>query len=177
MEWMLMPLKRYADFQGRSRRMEFWMWIVFSVIVSLVLSVIDGLVGLRIWSLNGGAPVAGAGVGLTIWRSQGVLSLVWTLVALIPNISVAMRRLHDTNRTGWWLLAPVAPYVIGFILTATAALSQSLALIAAGGVLFFVGFVLAVVLIVFYCLPGTVGPNNYGPDPITAHENLAETFQ
>jgi len=176
MEWMLMPLKRYADFQGRSRRMEFWMWILFTFIVGLVLGIIDGVVGLRL----GGTPTASPGMpsGLAFFSSMGILGILWSLVTLIPNLAVAVRRLHDTNRTGFWLLLPIVPYATGIALMIVGAASQSLGLMGIAGILTLIGLICAIVLLVFYCLPGTPGPNKYGPDPMGASPaNLSETFQ
>lgn len=64
-----------------------------------------------------------------------VLWIVYALATLIPNIALTFRRLHDTGRSAWWILIALVP------------------------------FVGAIVLLVFYCLPGTVGPNKYGEDP------------
>jgi uncharacterized membrane protein YhaH (DUF805 family) len=176
MEWMLMPLKRYADFQGRSRRMEFWMWVLFTLIVGLVLGIVDGIVGLRL----GGAPTATPGMpaGLALFSSMGILGLIWSLATLVPNLAVAVRRLHDTNRSGFWLLLPIAPYAIGLVLMAVAVASQNFGLIGIAGILTLIGLICAIVLLVFYCLPGTPGPNKYGPDPIGSNPaTLSETFQ
>lgn len=177
MEWMLMPLKRYADFQGRSRRMEFWMWILFTLIVGLVLGVIDGILGFRLGPSSSSSFSSGGSAGFSTFTSIGILGLLWSLATLVPNIAVAMRRLHDTDRTGWWLLLPVIPYVIGLVIMLGAAASRNLGLIAIGGIFSLIGLVGAIVLLVFYCLPGTPGPNRFGPDPLGATGDLAQTFR
>lgn len=118
MEWMILPLKRYAEFSGRSRRKEYWMYFLFTIIVGIVLGGIDGILGLN------------AGLGRT-----GVLGGLFSLATLIPSIAVAIRRLHDTDRSGWWLLLVFIP-ILGWI-----------------------------ALLVFYCTEGTRGPNAFGPDP------------
>ena len=177
MEWMLMPLRRYAEFSGRSRRMEFWMWILFTFIVGIVLGIIDGVLGFR---LNSTPPTPGSGgaVGLAMLSSMGILGLLWSLVTLVPNIAVAVRRLHDTNRSGWWLLMPIVPYAIGLVIMLGAAATQNLALIGVGGIFTIIGLIAAIALLVFYCLPGTRGPNKYGPDPMgNSPAELSETFQ
>ncbi len=117
MDWYLGVLKKYAQFSGRARRKEYWMFFLFNVIAAFVLGLVDGLLGL------GGA----SGIGL--------LGGLYTLAVLVPGIAVAMRRLHDTGRSGWWLLVGLVP-LVGFI-----------------------------VLLVFMVLPGQSGSNAYGDDP------------
>lgn len=119
MDWMLMPLRRYAEFSGRSQRKEYWMYFLFLIIVSVVLGIIEGILGIN--QMIGGA--------------YGPLTALLGLGTLIPNIAVAIRRLHDTDRSGWWLLIALVP-LIG-----------------------------AIVLLVFYVTDGTKGPNRFGPDP------------
>jgi uncharacterized membrane protein YhaH (DUF805 family) len=177
MEWMLLPLKRYADFSGRSRRKEFWFWVLAVIIVSVVLMLIDSALGLggrsALDSSNGpGSIYYSAGL------HGGVLTGLFSLAILIPNIAVAVRRLHDTNRTGWWILLPALPYLLGFILALAGAFSMNPLLAVIGGGLVFIGFICAIVVIVWYCLPGTKGPNTYGEDPLgNTPEDLARTFE
>lgn len=168
MEFMFMPLRRYADFSGRSRRMEFWMWQLFQIIVYIIFVVL-------VMALGGGAMMMmGSGADATSAMAAGGIVLILTLVygvyalaVLIPSIAVAVRRLHDTNRTGWWVLAPVAPYLLMIVAGGMVASSPDSA--GAAGVLVLVSMVavlaLALVLLVFYLLDGTPGPNDYGPDP------------
>jgi uncharacterized membrane protein YhaH (DUF805 family) len=118
LSWYLQALKKYAVFSGRSRRMEYWYFVLFNIIVSIVLGVIDGLLGTS-------GSYAGA----------GLLSGIYGLAVLIPSLAVTVRRLHDTDRTGWWILIALVP-LIGVI-----------------------------VLLVFALLEGTPGDNQYGPNP------------
>ena len=130
MEWMLMPLKRYADFSGRSRRMEFWMWQLFQVIVYVIVFVLAMVVGAG--GLMTGDPTAMAGAGgaaLLILALYGI----YALAVIVPSIAVAVRRLHDTNRSGWWFLAPIVPYFIGFMAIRAGAASGSDGGLAAAG--------------------------------------------
>lgn len=99
MSWYLEVLKKYAVFSGRARRKEYWYFVLFNIIVSIVLGVIDGVTG----SLN-------AQTGL------GLLSGIYSLAILIPSIAVSVRRLHDTDRSGWWLLIVLVPLVGAIIL-------------------------------------------------------------
>ena len=115
MEWYIAVLKRYFDFDGRARRAEYWWFVLFNLIVSIVIGIIDGVVfGVQ------------------------VLGLIYALAILLPALGVSVRRLHDTNRSGWWLLISFVP-VVGFI-----------------------------ILIVFLATEGTKGPNNFGNDPKAA---------
>ncbi len=93
MNWYLQVLKKYAVFGGRARRKEYWMFILFNLIIAFVLGFIEGIVGI--------APESG----------QSVLVTIYQLAVLIPTIAVGVRRMHDTDRSGWWLLVPIANIV------------------------------------------------------------------
>jgi uncharacterized membrane protein YhaH (DUF805 family) len=118
MSWYLEALKKYAVFAGRSRRKEYWYFVLFTVIVSVVLSGIDLLLGTYSFSSN-----------------VGLLSGIYALAIIIPTLAVSVRRLHDIDRTGWWVLINLVP-VIG-----------------------------SIVLLVFAVLDGTPGGNRFGPNP------------
>ena len=87
---------KYATFSGRARRSEYWWWYLFVTIVFIVASVIDRAAGLT----YGDATYAG-----------GWLSSIAGLALLLPNLAVGVRRLHDTGRTGWWLLIGLVPFI------------------------------------------------------------------
>jgi uncharacterized membrane protein YhaH (DUF805 family) len=110
--------KRYADFQGRSGRSEFWLFVLFCMLVGVAFSILSTVLG-----------------GNSLQPNMLVMALygIFSLVSLVPSLAVAFRRLHDTDRSAWWLLIGLVP-LLG-----------------------------AIVLIVFYCLPGTPGPNRFGP--------------
>lgn len=116
MNWYLAVLQKYVEFSGRARRKEYWFFFLFNFIVVMVLSVIDALLGV------------------------GILGMLYALAVLLPAIGVTVRRLHDGDRSGWWILVGLIPFV-GFI-----------------------------VLLVFMVLPGTEGDNQYGPDPVKQPE-------
>ena len=99
MNWYLQVLKKYAIFSGRARRKEYWFFVLFNVIISMVLAFIDGMMG----SFN-----AEAGVGM--------LGGIYSLAVLIPGIAVSVRRLHDIGKSGWWLLIALIPLAGGIIL-------------------------------------------------------------
>ena len=133
MDLMFQPLRKYADFSGRARRMEFWLFWLFLIGIQIVFSVLIGMVA------GPTAAVADPTDPFAVLNGPasalyGVFGLVM-LGLLIPSLAVAMRRLHDTNRTGWWLLLGLIP------------------------------FLGALVLLIFYVLDGTPGPNKYGPGP------------
>ena len=109
MSWYLMVLKKYVVFGERARRKEFWYFALISFIISVILSLIDTAIGMN------------------------VLGSIYGLAVLLPSIAVGARRLHDTGRTGWWLL-------IGFI-----------------------PLVGTIILIIFFAIDSQPGENKYGP--------------
>jgi uncharacterized membrane protein YhaH (DUF805 family) len=138
MNLMFEPLRKYAQFDGRARRSEFWMFWLLIMIIQIVFNVLIGVVGGG--GMSAGAPPSGPAMGLFMILGGVGLAL------LIPSLAVAFRRLHDTNRSAWWLLIALIP-VIG-----------------------------ALVLLVFYVLDGTPGPNRFGEDPKGRVGATAETF-
>ena len=158
MEWMFLPFRRYADFSGRSRRQEYWMWTLFIFIVYFLFIVVgvtlgaSAIFGASAGSTGGAAALGGAAIAVF------ALFGIFLLAILIPSLAVAVRRLHDTNRSGWWLLAPLAgSFIQGFgggIGSTAVSLVGSL-----------IGLVIGIVLLVWYCTDGTPGTNRYGPDP------------
>ena len=118
MNRFLLALKKYAQFSGRSQRSEYWFFVLFYILILIALTIVDTMTGLM---------SAAYGIGL--------LSGVFGLAMLIPSIAVGVRRLHDTGRTGWWILIGLIP-LIGFI-----------------------------VLLIFYVQDSQPGANQYGPNP------------
>jgi uncharacterized membrane protein YhaH (DUF805 family) len=162
MEYMFLPLKRYAEFSGRSRRMEYWMFFLFQFLVGIVVQTVMMTVG-GVAAMSGrpGSLLAmGGAIGIVL-----ILYLVFALAMLIPNIAVAVRRLHDTERTGWWLLAPIVPYVLMIVFFGMAAAGRSATAAMLSGLCVLVALGLGITLLVFMFLDGTKGPNKYGPDP------------
>lgn len=177
MEWMILPLRRYAQFTGRSRRKEYWMFFLFQTIVNAALSVLDATLGLG-GHVGQTTSVGPAGFSTYAGMSGGILSDIFTLAILVPNISVGVRRLHDTNHSGWWLLLLVMPFGAFFAIAAGAARASGGALVLVGILASLVLAIGAIVLLVWYCTAGTVGPNRFGEDPkgdIPA--DLAATFE
>ena len=118
MRWYLKVLKQYADFGGRARRKEYWLFVAINLLVAGALAFVDGVVGTF-------DPQSGA----------GLLSGLYSLAVLVPGLAVSFRRLHDTGRSGWWLLLAFIP-VVGFL-----------------------------VLIYFFVQDSEAGANAYGPNP------------
>jgi uncharacterized membrane protein YhaH (DUF805 family) len=120
MQWYTEVLKKYAVFSGRARRKEFWMFVLANFVISIILNIVDRAIGTDNAS------------------GSGLLGSLYSLAVLVPTLAVGARRLHDTDRSGWWLLLYLIP-VLGWI-----------------------------VLIVFWAMDGTVGQNTYGLDPKAA---------
>jgi uncharacterized membrane protein YhaH (DUF805 family) len=112
--------KRYVDFRGRSARSEYWWWVLFTFLIGVVFGLLEVIVG------GPNSPVYGAVVGLSYLVDLGLF---------LPALAVAVRRLHDTNRSGWWYL--IVFTIIGVI-----------------------------PLIIWFATRGTIGDNQYGPDPL-----------
>jgi uncharacterized membrane protein YhaH (DUF805 family) len=90
---------KYATFEGRARRSEYWWFVLFNLIVSIILTVVLG---------------GGRGMGAGGMMGGGLLANIWSLAMLLPSLAVGARRLHDIGRTGWWQLIWFIP-VIGWI--------------------------------------------------------------
>lgn len=103
MEWMLMPLKRYADFSGRSRRQEYWMFTLGMVILNVIQY--------ALLFVTGGF----SGEGSMLSGLVSIVFLIIFLGLLVPSIAVSVRRLHDTDKSGWFLLIGLIP-LVGIVL-------------------------------------------------------------
>jgi uncharacterized membrane protein YhaH (DUF805 family) len=107
--------QNYVNFQDRAQRSAYWYWVLFAFIVGTVANILDTVI------FRG-------------WFSP--LSILTTLVLILPGIAVSVRRLHDMDRSGWWML------------------------------LLFIPIVGAIILIIWFCMRGTAGSNRFGPDPL-----------
>lgn len=146
LEWMLMPFRRYFDFEGRSRRMEYWSFQLLGLIVSIAgFALIVLGAGGRSYSgsydrvENGVSTYANysGNLGPISWVGAGLLGL-WALAAFIPSLALTVRRLHDRDKSGLYMLLTFIP---------------------------FIGLIFSVIMLVNFFLEGTAGPNRYGPDP------------
>jgi len=154
---MFKPFLKYADFSGRARRLEYWLFQLFQLLVYVTV------VGIVIGSL----------ATHTFSGSLGILgfAVLFALGCFLPNLAVATRRLHDCGRSAWWLML-YAPAILsaGNGLHALQSLgagdSQALAAAAAqSGLLGLIGNLCNLVIFVMMLLPGTRGSNRFGPDP------------
>ena len=130
MYWYLEVLKKYAVFSGRARRMEYWMFVLFNFIICVAFGIFVGAIG-------------SAAPGIA--RGLSVLAGIYGLAIMIPFVAVQVRRLHDTNRSGWWLLIGAVPLIGEFI------------------------------LLLFLVQEGDPGANQYGVDPKEAAANARTT--
>ena len=111
----------YVGFSGRACRSEYWYWILFYFIGAIVAEIIDAVLGIT------------------------AIYPLFSLAVLLPGIAVAVRRLHDLDRSGWWILLGLIP-LVG-----------------------------AIILIIWYCMKGTTGPNRFGPDPLGGADGWARS--
>ena len=143
-DWAIRPMQRYADFTGRASRAEYWWFYLATIVAGLVAGLIDGIAGNT---------------------DVGWLGAIVNLALLVPTVAVTVRRLHDTDRSGWWLLLGIVMVValvaLGFASAMGGGAGFSPLLIAA----LLVTAVVGIALFIFMVLPGTDGPNRYGPDP------------
>lgn len=112
-------LRKYADFAGRARRREYWMFTLWNAIIGFLIGFVAGIIA----ATQHTHPLI------------SVPSIIYGLVILIPSLAVTFRRLHDTNRSAWWLLISLVP-IIG-----------------------------SIVLLIFLVTDSTPGTNKYGPNP------------
>lgn len=119
MNWYLKVLKNYANFSGRARRKEYWFFILFNAMFAIVAAILDNVLGLAIKDVG-----------------YGPFYILYVLATLIPGLAVLVRRLHDIDKSGWYILLGLIPCVGGII------------------------------LLVFSVTAGDPGENEYGPDPI-----------
>jgi uncharacterized membrane protein YhaH (DUF805 family) len=166
--WALRPLRNYANFAGRASRAEFWWFFLFVMVIYLAALFAVGGFGRGLASMNPGADL----VRGTFTGSVIVVGAFW-LFLFIPMLAVQIRRLHDTNRSGWWLGAFWLLYIVymglTFSLMSTVMRNPgtppNMGGFAAIGIFALLFFVYSIVLFVFFCLRGTPGANRFGEDP------------
>ena len=117
--------QNYVNFSGRSSRSAFWWWVLFQIIVSILIGVVEG----------GGSSQMGGGL-MEASYNAGPIGIIWSLANLLPGIAVSVRRMHDIDKSGWWVLISIIP-LVGWI-----------------------------IYIVWACQKGTGGANRFGADPL-----------
>lgn len=118
MNYFVECMKKYATFSGRARRKEYWIFCVCYVAIIFIAAIVDGM-------MSGGNPE----------NMSSIVTSLASLALFLPLLSVSVRRLHDTDRSGWWILLNLLPFIGGLV------------------------------LFVFACLEGTKGDNRFGEDP------------
>jgi len=108
--------RNYVGFSGRAPRSEYWYWFLFAVLVNIAATIVDAILFSR--------------------ADVGPIGLIVGLALFLPGLAVGVRRLHDLDRSGWWILIVFIP-IVGVI-----------------------------ILLVWACMRGTLGPNRFGPDPL-----------
>jgi uncharacterized membrane protein YhaH (DUF805 family) len=108
--------QNYVVFNGRATRSAFWYFYLFTALVGVAISVVERAIG-----------------SSDVLSGFGIISLIWSLAIILPTLGLMIRRLHDANHTGWWILIAFLP------------------------------FIGAIVLIIFWATAGTQGDNKYGP--------------
>ena len=145
MDWFKkVVFENYANFSGRARRKEYWMFMLFYFIFSLVLGLISALLG-----------VFGS-----------LLLLVWSLGLFLPTIAVTIRRFHDSGKTGWWYLASFAP-IVPLSLFAYMSLTETFGgnMLVASLVLLVISVAICFIPLIFLFLNSEPGANQWGPNP------------
>ena len=119
MNYMILPLKRYFDFKGRSRRKEYWMFALFIVIGEIITMVLDSMLGLG-GTTSSSSEFGDGGMSASASATGGILTMIFVLAIIIPGIAVGVRRLHDQDKSGWWLLVPIAGPIMAMFIGGTA---------------------------------------------------------
>jgi uncharacterized membrane protein YhaH (DUF805 family) len=110
MHYMFLPLKRYLDFSGRSRRKEYWLWVLFVIIGYIVAMTLDVQLGLG-GSATSSSEYGDGGASASFNVNGGILTIIFALLVLIPGIAVSVRRMHDLDKSGWMVLLALVPLV------------------------------------------------------------------
>ncbi|WP_160120733.1 DUF805 domain-containing protein [Rhodovarius lipocyclicus] len=132
-------LNKYVSFAGRARRAEYWYFMLFNLILTAVAGVLDQMVGMEL----------------------SPFSTIVSLVLFLPMLAVSVRRLHDLDKSGWWLLAPMLGLVV--MIPAYTSLEAAIVLLWLGGL---IAFGTGVLLLVWFLSRGTMGANRFGADPL-----------
>ena len=149
MNYYTEPFKKYAVFSGRSTRKEYWLFLLFNILVILVIRIVSSIIGAVIHS-----------------QILNDLVYIYYLIAIVPSLSLSARRLHDTNRSAWWLLLliPTVVEMAGLIKN-----DASMTVMGSG-----ILSITSIILIVFYVFDSQPGDNKYGLNPKGVSVNQPE---
>lgn len=153
-DWYLKVVRdNYANFSGRARRSEYWYYTLCGIIINIVLSVIDSLIGLDF----------------------DIVGTIYSLAVFIPGLAVLVRRMHDIGKSGWYVLILFLPFIIAAVWFGVLAIDTSgsgfttwaivPALLLIGGLIW---------MLVLLCTEGDSGPNEYGEDPKRPYNEIDE---
>jgi len=133
----------YVNFSDRASRSEFWFWVLFCALGGIAAGVIDLLIGIPI------------------------IKTLFSLGTVVPYIAVAIRRLHDLDRTGWWWLLYFVPMLLaGIFVVYYIFRAETNYWVAAACLFGVIQLICWIVLLIWFCTRGTNGPNRFGPDPL-----------
>ena len=140
MNWYLKVIKQYADFSGRARRKELWMFVLFNMIFANAIMVLENVLGITTFNFANATMILDKLLGTTTFDlyggvGYGWLYLIYNLATFIPSLAAGVRRLHDIGKNGW-------RYFVGLIPLAG-----------------------LIILLVWFCRDGQTGKNKWGPNP------------
>lgn len=151
MNYYINVLKKYAVFNGRASRKEFWMFFLFNLIFSVVAGILDGVIRITPLYVSSNGTV------------YGFIKTLYTLGVFIPTIAVVVRRLHDTNHSGWWILSFLTPALLLIPFTIIHVSSSTLKILLM--VITAIFFLITLIYLYFLTKDSISGSNEYGPNP------------
>jgi uncharacterized membrane protein YhaH (DUF805 family) len=114
MGYMFLPLRRYFDFSGRSRRREYWLFFLFVIVGEIVTMMLDSALGLG-GTTTSSSEFGPAGASASFSATGGLLTWLFLLLMIVPGIAVAVRRVHDQDKSGWFVLIPIYNIILMFL--------------------------------------------------------------
>lgn len=160
MKWYLQVLKKYAVFNGRARRKEYWMYTLFCIVFAIAAAILDNIFGT---TFKFSYTVGDNTIPLNL--NYGYIYAVYGIAVIIPGIAVIVRRLHDVGKSGWFYLLCFLPILLGYLLIFIGVHSHILLCLIIGALVVLLSLGLLIWLLVLLCTEGTPGENKYGPNP------------
>lgn len=169
--------KQYANFKGRARRREYWGFVLFQFLIFIALQILTFITGI-------GTAISGGAMGYVNWEMLAGAGSVYTLMyivlslfrlgSILPSLAAAVRRLHDTGRSGWWALMgwiPLIFMIVGVILFEMPDMQIFAILLTVFAAIS--GLATGIILIIWLASDGQFGPNKYGQNPKEEELNRA----